>query len=65
MKEQRYTLTYSRTKTHVSGTSNRPDLFVYEKRQREIALIEVRTTYQFKLQAFEVEKMREHVISHK
>ena len=42
--------------------STGPDLFVYKKGKREIALTEART---FKLQAVEVEKMRKHVISHK
>lgn len=47
MKEQRYKYIYSRTRV----TSNRPDLFVHEMREREIALIEAGATYQFKVQA--------------
>lgn len=39
--------------------------FLYEKRKREIALTEARATYQFKLQAVKVEKIRKHVVSHK
>lgn len=57
-----YIHTYSRTKMHVRITCDRPDLFVYEKRKKEITLLEARTTCQFKLQAVEVEKTRKHDI---
>ena len=41
-------------------TNNRPDLFVYDKKKREITLIEVGVTNQDVLQTVESEKKRKY-----
>lgn len=48
--------------TKLKISSNRPDLFVYQKK-KEIILIEIRITCQDKLQTLETEKTMKYDIS--
>ena len=51
-----------RIKTDIKINNNRPDIFVYDKKRKEIILIEVGITNQDLLQTVEVEKQRKYDI---
>ena len=52
----------TRIKTDIKINNNRPDIFVYDKKRKEIILIEVGITNQDLLQTVEVEKQRKYDI---
>ena len=50
----------TRIRTDIKVANNRPDIFVLDKKRREIILIEVGITNQDLLQTLEVEKTRKY-----
>ena len=52
----------TRVKTDIKVQNNRPDIFVFEKKKKEITLIEIGVTNQDLLQTVETEKTRKYDI---
>ena len=52
----------TRVKTDIKVQNNRPDIFVFDKKKKEITLIEIGVTNQDLLQTVETEKTRKYDI---
>ena len=52
----------TRVKTDIKFQNNRPDIFVFDKKKKEITLIEIGVTNQDLLQTIETEKIRKYDI---